>query len=239
MSNFFNERYTIWLMQYNTRVQHPTVQAIAGELITSLPKIKYINDLISLLAKYINPHGDDTKLNNPTLYGPINFYAQLLSWQAELDIIETDYPKAQAVLLGIQVNPTITPLIRFLNELMNQPKMLLHQSMPNLLTALCAKNLSDLLNFMANLKKAPLPVSPMRGTSAALTLTNPDHAACIELFNNVSAQVDEKNELWIQANNLLDSALLMYQEMQLVEVNLEDDEKQNEDRPMDDFCVIL
>jgi hypothetical protein len=239
MSTFVNEHYIIWLKQYTKLVTHSAIHVIAKELIASLPNTKDINKLIALLNKYINPHGDDSKLQNPTLYGPVNFYAQLLTWQLELENINKDFLKAEAVMQDIAVVPAITPLIRFLKEIMAAPEMLLFQTMPTLLTQLCDTNVPNVLKFLANLVETPFSVPAKPGSLAASNPFNSDHKVCLDLFNSLSKITLEKDALWTQAHDLVQSALLTYQQMNMVEINLKDDEKDSNSRPKSSSCVIM
>lgn len=239
MSDFLYEKYVNWLTQYKTKIDHPSVQSIAGELINSMPKVKSISELISLLTKYMNPEGDDTKLQNPTLYGPINFYAQLLAWQTELAYIVIDHPRAKNILREIPISPATEPLMQFLNELMSDSKLMMHTKMPNLINVLCGKQLPSVLNFIAHLKEVPPPLTAKPGSFAALPPKNSHHASCLALLNNLSEHSNKKNILYPQAKNLLQSSLLMYQDIQMVEINLDDDKEYNTNQTERPTCAIL
>lgn len=238
MSNLLNEQYMAWLKQYIHYCDHPTILKIAAELIEVLPKIKDIRDLRRVLSKFINPQGDKVQLQQTTLYGPINFYIQLLTWQSELETIENTKPKAFRVVRSIVETSETKPLIVFLSAVLSKPKMQLHYKMPNLLTLLCAKNFPEILNFIISLSKTPLPESTKLKSYPLVSPDIPIHKDLLILLHKVSIQARNKNELGIQADRLLQSALAIYQEMQLVEVSLNESVEHQIERAPDE-CVIL
>ena len=232
MSNFLNEDYVFWLNRYKEKTVNPTVRLIAGELITLLPKAKSIEDVIFLLKKYTSTSEDRA------LYGPINFFAQLSTWQTELDNILNNCSMALLLLEDNNTNQNIAPLIRFLHELLTSPKLRMHNRMPGLL-AILDKELPNILHFLANLEKVPLPILSQPGSFNAIIPCSTDHAACILLLNNLSHKFDEHNILWTRSNTLLQNALLIYQDKQLKEISLEDEKQAQEKHEELNICTLI
>lgn len=230
MSNFLNEDYVFWLNRYKEKTENHTVRLIAGELITLLPKAQSIEEVVLLLKKYTSSSEDHA------LYGPINFFAQLSTWQTELGNILNKCSMAQLLLEDNNSNPDTAPLIRFLHELLTSPKLKLHNRMPGLLVIL-DKELPNVMHFLTNLEKAPLPIPPQTGSFAAIKPCSTDHAACIALLNNLSNKFDEHNILWSRSNTLLQNALLIYQDKQ--EISLEDEKQAQEKHEEQNTCTLI
>lgn len=137
--------------------------------------------------------------------------------------------KAISELNTVEMNSANTALILMLNDLMSNPKSLSHERMPSLLNVLCDTQLNELITFIVTLEKAPQHPTPTKGSFNAVTPINSEHAACLKLLNNLSSKFDEHNELWQKANTLLQSSLIIYQDIHLVEINLDDTNEPSED----------
>lgn len=207
MKNSVNERCISWLHQYHFINKDSEVSS----LIASIAAATTIEALIKLLSHYLDP--------KIAQYGAINLYSQLFLWKCELENLIIDHQQALDKLNSVTVTAENKKLMMLLNEILNDPKLLLHVQMPSLLHTLCSNPLVELINYIIFLPKT----TPTLGASTNQEPLSQQHSACQVLLNNLVSTKRESNPLWMKANSLLRSALFIYKELELIEISLDDD----------------
>lgn len=230
--NLLNKLYINWLNTF--RLAEPTntvAQARARELISDLENIGSLEKLGAILEKTISQNQ----------YGPLNYNKKLSDWYQEVINISKDCALAKIYLQNLEITPQNALLIRFLTQLMNEPKALLHTSIPSLVYVLNSKNLPELIEFIVSLETAPQPVDPRQGSFAALVPKNSDHQACLALLNNLVKQYNENNPLWVAGNSLLQTSLKIFNEydMEFVEINLHDEKQEVTPQDKKSECTLM
>lgn len=104
-------------------------------------------------------------------------------------------------------------LIRVLQEIMQEPKVLAHERISSLLNVLCQEQLPEIIDYIVTLKEVPLPEIAPKGSFFAQKKLSYQQAQCIILLGNLAAAINENLPLWHQANSLLQNALLLYGEL--------------------------
>jgi hypothetical protein len=229
MKNSVNERCITWLEQYHSVNKDSGVLP----LIAAITEASTIEFLIKLFSHYLEP--------KVAQYGAINLYSQLSVWKCELENIVTDHKQAFDTLNKIPVTAKNKKLIMLLNEILNDPKLLLHVQMPSLLHNLCSSPLTELIHYIIFLPKA----MPILGAATNQEPLSQQYSACQSLLNNLLSTKKESNPLWMKASSLLRSALLLYKELELIEVSLDDDKsieeipKEITEIPDKNSCIVM
>jgi hypothetical protein len=228
VQNFLPYIYTQLLKRsYKLYSDHLASERLIKTLITDFEKVDSIAEINFKLAQSIR------SLQCSSGYS-IFFLTQLGEWNKEVvDRIE-NHQQVQELFAKLPSSPRITPLIRFLKELLASPYTLLHMKGNSLLLALCNPLLPTALEHLASLEQSPEPVNPRAGTFAALKQSLPDqdsdYALCLGLLNDLTSTYKDSDPVFSLANDLLQSALIVYKDLNFMEeISLDDEasEKQN------------
>lgn len=227
MNDSITHHYTLWLKQYYSQEHDPT----SLRLIKNIAAISHIDALILLFSQYLKPEF--------VSYGSIPLYAQISKWKSDLEKVVLGQQKALDALETIVITAENKNLLMLLKEILENHELLLHRHIPILLQTLCDSAVPDLIKYIIQLPQAH-PLSPSFVPQAA---KSEQHAACIALLNNTAAQSLSKHPLWRRANTLVHTALVIYQELDLVEVSLDPDKAIPYSKYLDTFekklCSIV
>jgi hypothetical protein len=213
--------YIQWLRKFSAHSQDSTVRTIVPILTFKLQTTESIQEIISL----IQPHIDTGKTN---IYGPVNFYSQLNTWQAVLHNIVNDSKRANQSFERIIKTEQNHLLLDLIHEFLKTPRNQMHNNTPSLLKILCDDEFHEVIQYIVSIQDAPAPINPPKGSFALVTPINEMHADGLRLLNNVCSKYEERSPIWHKANSLLQSLLLNYQDMQKVEIGLVETEEAGE-----------
>ena len=252
MKNLITENYIIWLNKYkNTPIKNIKIELISG-LISNIEHAETLEQLISLFSEYPSPVPDESG----HVYGPVTFYEQIKSWKKHLESIQSALPVSKALLEQMltdleantgqkdnlehsididAIDKTNTStriqkcvsLIRYLLEVINAPKALLHIRMHSLLEKTGHPDFSSLITFLANLDEAPYPKCPRKGEFAAIPPRGSDHSCCLHMLHNLSVVYNSSDPLCDLGNGLLQQSLLIDEDLNCMEINKNDDNTPN------------
>ncbi|KTD57253.1 hypothetical protein [Legionella shakespearei] len=226
VQNFLPYIYTELLKQsYKRHSDHLASQRLINTLIADFEKVGSIAEINFKLAQSI------LSLQCSSGY-PVFLLAKLGEWNQEvIDRIE-NHKRAKELFAALPFSSRTAPLIRFLEELLESPYTLLHMKGNSLLLALCNPLLPTVLEHLASLEQCPDPVNPRTGSFAALKQSlvdqDSDYAFCLGMLNNLTSSYKESDPVFSLANDLLQSALIVYKDLNYMEeISLEDDNSKN------------
>lgn len=160
-------------------------------------------------------------------------YEQAITVLSELEkAVLLEYENASPE--RIKVMHAKKQLVGLLQEIMQEPKVLVHERIASLLNVLCTKQLPEIIDYIVNLEEVALPEIAPKGSFFTQKISNPQQAKCIALLGNLAAAINENSLLWHQANSLLQNALLLYCELKAEA--LADEKPGNNCRPS---CILF
>lgn len=220
-------QYSEWLKQYWSKNRINTLKKTINDLTRALPSVSSAQELLHLLNRYIPEKNEISSGEKTPIYGPVLFYTQLTKWQAETQKTIADFQSVTLALNSIEITPENAPLMRLFSEINKEPKTLLHTRIQSLFQILRKAHSQEVIQYVLKLAHAVKPVNPPSGSFAAIIPINEDHAFCLSLLNNIAAVYNDEhdNPLWMDANNLLQSTLIIFQDMEKEKHRLTDDEE--------------
>jgi hypothetical protein len=235
MKHLINAQYCTWLKRYKKLTKNPQTLKIADELLCSIPTTLTTQELINLFAPYTKPiHSNPADVKPNPVYGPIEFYSTLLTWQSQLKTLQTLQQNALATIAIIKPqSPTTIPVLSTLTELITEPLVLLHTEGSKLLCLINHSNFKEIIKLLTPLKIT----EPTKYTSFHY---NKEY--CHYLLLALRTEIKEGDKTWVQANQLLELILDLYQEYNaLVEIDLDCEESEEPplERKKEHGCVII
>lgn len=197
-------------------------------LIEEISKARTIEDLIKLFSTYLNSDG--------ARYETISLNSQLSDWKKNLEHLKLTQQQIRIELGKIPITSRNKNILLLLKEILADSHLMLHNHIVTFLNILNNNSISELINYMVQIPIAPKPINPAPDSFAAQTPRSEQHAECLVLFNNL-ASIKEKERLWEMANSLLQASLIMYQDLEFLEVSL-DDEKDLQ-KIEHDCCALM
>lgn len=234
--NFLPHIYTELLKQSKSHYSHhPASLRLIKTLIDDFKKIESIAEINFKLAQSIR------SLQSTAGY-PLFLLIKLNEWNQEIIERIENHRNAKELFKALPFSPRTAPLIRFLEELLESPYTLLHMKGNSLLLALCNPLLPAVLEHLASLQECPEPVNPRAGSFAALKQSlvdqDSDYAFCLGMLNNLTSIYRESDPVFSLANDLLQSALIVYKDLSYMEEISLDDEV-SKDNSATGGCVLF
>ncbi|QDP73189.1 hypothetical protein FOG18_11770 [Legionella israelensis] len=204
MSSIINE-YIGWLREYKSRGGY--YSKLAKKLINDLKEIHVIADLEATLSGIPRPSFP------MTLFGKNEFFLKLDDWQEEIINRQEAYIKALGTINEVESSSDIHKLITFIRNTLNGDDCLLHIRGLSLFKILeDAEQLKETLEYLASLPEVDPPDDPRQNTFDAIVPDDEEHAACLRLLRNNSADFHSNYPANRHANSLLQTVLLIYQD---------------------------
>lgn len=226
MKNSIIPSYIHWLERYYSKSKDSSAKQLCDEI----AEITDIDELIRLFSTHLTPHA--------TEYGAITFHSQVLTWSSGLEKLKADRQSAIAQITQVPITKENKALRTLLKEILDEHELLLHSQMPSVLQIICNSTFSELIDYIVHLPEAPIVSKPRAGSFASQTPKSHQHGMCLSMLNNLAAAINEKHPLWDAANGLLQNALRIYQDLELVVVSISDD-KANNTPSKNNTCVLL
>lgn len=221
MKNLVTCEYINWLQKFRTSnaTSKSSVQ-LSTQLIADLKQIKSIDALSGLMARHIHLPNEDSIHQ----YIPTGFYGTLSGWQDSISKLNGECDTALAILQNLSLTSQNTDLIQLLTELFTDKKARLNYRIASILPILRNENLSELIHYITTLPAKPYPASPRAGDFAAIQPVNDYHKSCLGMLNNLALS-PSIHPFWNPGNGLLQSSLLIYLDMHMEEISLDDEEE--------------
>lgn len=183
---------------------------LVSEFKAALSKVKSYSELYDLICTYLAEEPADlSDANAPILKSP-GFFHTLKGWKQSLD---QDAETARTIRENLENLSAPEALVSFIKQLLANPDNLLHQRIPGLLKHLDLAHLQETLEALARLPEAPWPAQILPGDYLAIQPFNELHSQCIRLLNNNSRAFDENNIYWVRANSILQTVLLIFEDL--------------------------
>lgn len=206
--------YISWLKRIAAKEE--TLYQPAYALINELCTTSSIAELIEVLTKYEQNPG---------------FQDKIIAWKNQLEQIILNHVEAKKIVLvsleELLVNqteaqaPTIKQLYQLLTEILNEPRLMLHERISSLLNVICNKQLSEITRYIINLPQTPSLEEVPKGSFFAQKPSSPAQKIGLELLRNLSAAItDTPPIIWHDANGLLQTVLSIYPDLNMIEVNI-------------------
>lgn len=223
MKNFLPYEYTVWLKKYAlAHPKDPQIQTITSSLIKKLTNVQSFDELNELLESCLH-YSEQTKDTPFALYGALTLNQTLFGWHQRLSELKKNHTQAMIFLAESDIATTFPAFGQLLNELMTAPKALIHSQTDSIFRVLRHKRFSELPEYLAQLEKSPAESSiPRSGSFSTIMPITAEHQACLHLLNKLSANFDEHNELFELSNNLLQTTLTVYQDVNFEEIDLDE-----------------
>lgn len=247
MKNFLPHEYTVWLKKY--ALAHPEdqkIQAITASLINKLSSAQSLDELNELLESglHYSKQAEDSPFD---LYRPLTLNQTLFGWHQRLSELKNNLTQAKIFLAESEIATTFPAFGQLLNELITAPKALIHTQVGSVFRVLLHKRLPELPEYLAQLEKSPEESSvPRHGSFLTIMPINQEHQACLYLLNKLSANFDERNELYQLSNDLLQTMLIIYQDLHFEEIDLDkaagppkEADSNDQDKKDNNICTLL
>lgn len=233
MKNLVTEGYTAWLKKFReSNAADKRCVQISTKLIADLKTIDSIDKLNILMADYLTKPNEDSIHQ----YIPPSFYSTLSQWQDSLLQLVGECDTALSVLKDLSITTQNAPLIRFLTEILSDEKARLNIRIPSILSCMRNEKFPELIQYITTLPYEPYPTNPREGDFAAIRPVNDDHKICLFQLNNL-AKSSDLHPGWNSGNGLLQSSLLIYLDMYMEEISLDDDD--DFIPPPENGCTLL
>ncbi|KTD05449.1 hypothetical protein Lgra_3413 [Legionella gratiana] len=189
--------------------------SMVSYLIEKMSTVTTIEELMKLFSNVIQ--------SDRTHYEAISLSSKLSTWKKELENLKSAQQQTLVDLGKITITSKNKNLLLLLKEILSDSHLLLHSYMPLLLSILCNNSLSDLIDYIVQLPSASKSIHSLPRFFAAPIPRSEQHAECLFLLNNLMSAYREKDRLWETTKGLLQTSLIMYQELEFLEVNLNDE----------------
>jgi 23S rRNA maturation mini-RNase III len=208
-------------------IKNATMHQTAMRLIQEIAQATTIEQLITVFTEGVPDENDR------------DFCTLINSWKESLKKTVENHREAKDILNSLEMTQDNTKLITLLKDLINEPRLLLHNTMPSLLNILCKQALPLIIEYIVGLKQVEVPSQKTSPKGSFFARENPtlDEQACIALLANLSAAINDKNAQWDNANGLLQTALIIYSEFKVIQNNLNNEPAQEEHNRQ--WCVLF
>ncbi|ARM34612.1 hypothetical protein [Legionella longbeachae] len=205
-------------------------RGIIPYLINEVSKAQTTEDLIKLFSNYLN--------SDRAQYGTISLNSQLSDWKKNLENLKSLQQQIRVELGKISITSRNKNIILLVKEILSDSNLLLHNHIIKFLNILNNNSISELIDYIVQIPIAPKPKNPPTDSLIAQTPRSEQHAECLVLLNNL-ASVQDKERLWETANCLLQTSLVMYQDLEFLEVSLDDDNDEKNLQKIEHNCCSL
>ncbi|ARH01159.1 hypothetical protein [Legionella micdadei] len=230
---------------------------LAAELITQLPRVKSTGEVQALFSRYSKLASEEDSFSFNLFccfFSPLeelsplrqqrsrirNLSEMLEEWNTLLTQQEVLKHTVWRKLIGLPPQNKSEPLVRLICEMINTPDSSMNGRMRSLLIHANADNLESALATLAKLPPST-PKNLRKGDfgSPSPSRKNSDHTACLGLLANNSAAYARDTPDWILANNLLQVALQMYDDLHHEELKTMDSKPFIEEEGQSTPCCSL
>ena len=211
MIHTITDSYRLWLSQYIPKGKFKN-RSIARFLISQMNGVESINALQILISSAFQSHPSTFSIVQDSDDPFVRRLNKLRKTIQELQ--KANIEKLCSQLDEISTTIETANLINLLKTVLTDPRSLLHIKAPALLQELNdIFGLKKIVKHIEGLNSKPRPINPGIGTFDAIKPLSYEHAICLDLLRNNSSTYNDADANSIGANNLLQTLLIIYQDI--------------------------
>jgi hypothetical protein len=224
MKNSIIDYYLIHLKMLHSKSSSFSEKTFIKELGTELAESRSVNEIHQLFCSYLENNPKAAPKEKTAFFNSSKLFPSLQQWKNDLENL-IDLESRVSQRLEILPPSGTNDLLNFLKKLFEDRNSLLHLNTTSLLYSLISVELETTLYYLGTLPVSPWPEQVNKGDYLAIKPDNPAHAACLVLLNSNSQAYysDHNNPSWDHANSILQTALMIFEDTRVVEI----DEKRN------------
>ncbi|WED42537.1 hypothetical protein [Legionella cardiaca] len=216
------DSYISWLQRYIKQEENSQIKQIATQLIHHLQHVATAHQLSQILT---------SSLKEQNLQPAPKLFAQIQEWTVYVNKLIEGEEKLSANFPKLQFKEKIKPLHDLLLEIFADTGFLFYSRSQSLLTYLDSSSLQATLDYLADIPATETSCYATVGTFKRERPLNANHATCLKLLEDNAKNYDHYNGMQVLANDLLQTALILYREMHTP--------TPVRDKPQEISCVIF